>query len=92
MKFQAEVFWVVTPKSVVVGYQHFGGPCCLHLQCEVNGAGKRANGTVILNIVVLTLMDDPEYKKLATDPTQTVERIITPHVRESSLPEDVTEL
>jgi len=21
-----------------VGYQRFGGPCCLHLQCEVYGA------------------------------------------------------
>jgi hypothetical protein len=25
-------FWVVTPCSVVVGYQRFGGPYCLHLQ------------------------------------------------------------
>jgi len=25
--FQVEVFWVVTPCSVVVGYQHFGGQC-----------------------------------------------------------------
>jgi hypothetical protein len=25
--FQLEVFWVVTPCSVVVGYQRFGGPC-----------------------------------------------------------------
>jgi hypothetical protein len=30
--FQVEVFWVVTPCSVVVGYQHFGGPCWLHHQ------------------------------------------------------------
>jgi len=27
---QVEVFWVVTPFSVAVGYQCFGGPCCLH--------------------------------------------------------------
>jgi hypothetical protein len=27
-----EVFWVVTPCSDVVGYQRFGGTCCLHLQ------------------------------------------------------------
>jgi len=29
------VFWVVTPCSDVVGYQRYGGPCCLHLQGEV---------------------------------------------------------
>jgi hypothetical protein len=34
-KNQIEVFWVVTPCSVVVAYQRFGGPCCLHLQSEV---------------------------------------------------------
>jgi len=25
--FQVKVFWVVTPCNVVVGYQHFRGPC-----------------------------------------------------------------
>jgi hypothetical protein len=29
------VFWVVTPCSDAVGYQRFGGPCCLHLQSGV---------------------------------------------------------
>jgi len=29
-----EVFWVVTPCSVMVGYKRFGGPCCVHLQGE----------------------------------------------------------
>jgi len=24
--------WIVTPYNVVVGYRHFGVPCCLHLQ------------------------------------------------------------
>jgi hypothetical protein len=33
--FNVEVFWVVTPCSVVVGYQHFRGPCCLKLEGEV---------------------------------------------------------
>jgi hypothetical protein len=28
---QANVFWVVTPCSVVVGYRRFRDPCCLHL-------------------------------------------------------------
>jgi hypothetical protein len=32
VKLQVEVFRVVTPRSVVVGYQCFGGPFCLHLQ------------------------------------------------------------
>jgi hypothetical protein len=27
---------VVTPFSVVVGYQRFRGPCCLHLQGQVH--------------------------------------------------------
>jgi len=30
--FQAEVFWVVTHCSAVVGDQHFRGPYCPHLQ------------------------------------------------------------
>jgi len=30
MKIQFMVFWVLTLPSVVVRYQHFGGPCCLH--------------------------------------------------------------
>jgi len=29
---QVMVFWVVRPCSIVVGYQHFGGPYCCHLQ------------------------------------------------------------
>jgi len=29
---RVEVSWVLIPCSFVVGYQGFGGPCCLHLQ------------------------------------------------------------
>jgi len=29
--FEVDVFWAVTPCRVVVGYQRFTGPCCLHL-------------------------------------------------------------
>jgi len=32
VKIQDEFFYIVTPCSVVVGYQNFGGPCCLSLQ------------------------------------------------------------
>jgi hypothetical protein len=34
VKIQVEVFWVVMPRSVAVGYQHFGGPCCISLSGE----------------------------------------------------------
>jgi hypothetical protein len=36
--FQVEVIWVVTLYSVVVGFQRFGGPFCLHLQGEDRGS------------------------------------------------------
>jgi hypothetical protein len=32
--------WVVTPCSVEVGYERFGGLCCLHLQGEPSGSIK----------------------------------------------------
>jgi hypothetical protein len=34
-------FCLVTPSSVTVGYQRFGGLLCLHLQGEVNEAGEK---------------------------------------------------
>jgi hypothetical protein len=34
VKIQVEAFSVVKTFSVVVGYQPFGGPYCLHLQGE----------------------------------------------------------
>jgi len=34
IKIQVAVLWVMTPSSDVVGYQRFGEPCCLHLQCD----------------------------------------------------------
>jgi hypothetical protein len=37
---QVKVFWVVMPCSVVVGYQHFRGPCCLDLQGDEDGGSK----------------------------------------------------
>jgi len=52
-KIQVAVFWVVTMCSVVLEYQHFKGPCCLHLQGEVNGA------VLVLVALWLTLSVDP---------------------------------
>jgi len=40
VKIQVKVFWAAMPCSAVVGYQHFRGLCCFHLQGEVNGTGK----------------------------------------------------
>jgi len=39
VKIQVEVFWVVTPCSVAVGHQRFGGGglCSLHLYREAGG-------------------------------------------------------
>jgi len=37
--YQVEVLWVVMPCSVVVGYQRFGGPRCLHLQGKLRQRG-----------------------------------------------------
>jgi len=34
VRIQTVVFWAATPSGVVVGYQRFGGPCCLHFQGE----------------------------------------------------------
>jgi hypothetical protein len=39
MKIQVEIFCVVTLFSVAIGYQCFGGPCCLHFQGKVHDAG-----------------------------------------------------
>jgi len=45
MKIQVMVSWVLTLCSDVVGYQCFRGPCCFHLQGEVNHTGKGGIGT-----------------------------------------------
>jgi len=33
--FQVDIFWVVTSYNIVVRYQCFRGPCCLHLWHEL---------------------------------------------------------
>jgi len=35
MKIQDVVFWVLTQCSDVIVYQHFGGPCYLHLPASI---------------------------------------------------------
>jgi len=35
VEIHVKVFWVVMSCSIVVGYKHFKGPCCHHLQGEV---------------------------------------------------------
>jgi hypothetical protein len=37
MKIQVEFFCVVTPCSVAVGYESFGGTFCFHLQATLRG-------------------------------------------------------
>jgi len=36
VKIIVEAFWVVMLCGVAVGYRHFGGPSCLHLQVQVH--------------------------------------------------------
>jgi hypothetical protein len=38
LMFQVKVFWVVLLHSAVVGYQHFWGPCYLHLHHKNGGS------------------------------------------------------
>jgi len=46
--YHVEVFWVVTPCSVVVGYQCFRRRCCLHLQGEVTSPWRwRQHGITV---------------------------------------------
>jgi len=41
VKIQIEVFWIVTPGSVAVGYMCFGGLCCLHLPSHTMSRSRR---------------------------------------------------
>jgi hypothetical protein len=35
VKIQVEVFWVVTPCSAIIGYQHFGEPFSYHFRVKM---------------------------------------------------------
>jgi len=52
VKIQIEVFWVVTLHFVVVEYQHFGGPFCLHI-LDMEAAGS--SETLVSNCKQYTL-------------------------------------
>jgi len=49
--FEVEVFWAVTPCSVVVGFKRFRGPCCLRLHVGVKT--RRHNLEDFLNGLLL---------------------------------------
>jgi hypothetical protein len=56
VKILVEVFWVMTPCSVVVRYQRFGGPCCVHLQVEDSSRGLLSCDTVRSSFLRLSLV------------------------------------
>jgi len=51
------VFCVVTPCSFVVGYQCFGGLCCLNLQGEMEAANTRFEVFTSINILVVFYLE-----------------------------------
>jgi hypothetical protein len=44
---RGSVFWIVTTISVVVEYQTFGGPCCLHLHFILTMEAARSSVTLV---------------------------------------------
>jgi len=50
--FQVEVFWAVTPRSAVVGYQGFECPCYLQLQGDVAGRSRSHLNTDCQSVLV----------------------------------------
>jgi hypothetical protein len=61
--FQVEMFLVVTPCSVVLGYQRFRGPRCLRLQGKVTGMGENS---FPLTLVALAAWSLPLHFLLAS--------------------------
>jgi len=47
VKIQVEVFWVVTPCSVVTGYQCFGGSCYFHLHFTLKMEAVKSSDTLV---------------------------------------------
>jgi hypothetical protein len=47
MKIPYVVFLFATPCSIVIGYERFGGPCCLHLQGEIKREATRSSEILV---------------------------------------------
>jgi len=52
--FQIELFWVVTPYNVVVGYQSSGCPCSLHLHYDENLKSRNFSARLLELIFYIT--------------------------------------
>jgi len=55
---------VCTPSSVVVGYQHFGGSCCLHLQGEVTT--QKTSALILFTAVKASNIENLKYYLFVT--------------------------
>jgi hypothetical protein len=64
MKIQVEVFWVVMLCIVIVGYQHFTGPCCSPLHSEVPKMEAARSCEMLVSYSNTTLCHNPEDHKL----------------------------
>jgi hypothetical protein len=61
IKIEVMVFWVLMPCSVVVGYQRFGAPCCLHLHCiTTRYRNSEHNLKMEMLVVVMTENGTPQ--------------------------------
>jgi hypothetical protein len=56
---RVEVFWVMTPSTVVVGYQCFGGSCCLHVNFTLKTEATQPSETLV-TYNIATLCHKPE--------------------------------
>jgi len=62
VKIHVEVVWIVTPYSVAVGYQSFGGPFCLHLHPLVSEL--RNCSPVIISLCYQTYLLQTKYDRV----------------------------